>query len=103
MPIRSYYMKRLSFVPKIMLPLMFLMGMFILSGCHEEAHHAESGSLSVTKPWRKTVEVTQNYVSQIKAIQHIEIRAMEKGFLQNIFVDEGQVLKKGDKIFQIMP
>jgi membrane fusion protein (multidrug efflux system) len=80
-----------------------LFGFFVLAGCKEEAHHAENGSLSVTKPWRKNIEVTKEYVSQIKAIQHIELRAFEKGYLQSTYVDEGQMIKKGEKLFQIMP
>ncbi len=77
--------------------------LFGLTSCEKEAHHEEEGKLSVTKPWRRSVEVKQEYVAQIKAIQHIEIRAFEKGYLQSIFVDEGQLLKKGEKMFQIMP
>lgn len=77
--------------------------LFSLTACKEEAHHSEEGSFSVTKPWRQTVEVNQAYVAQIRAIQHIEVRAFEKGYLEKIFVDEGQLIKKGDKMFQIMP
>ena len=73
------------------------------TACKEEAHHVEAGSFSVTKPWRQTVEVNQAYVAQVRAIQHIEVRAFEKGYLEKIFVDEGQLIKKGDKMFQIMP
>lgn len=83
-----------------MIALIFLV---TLSGCHEETHHAEKGTYSVTRPWKRSVEVTQNYVAQIKAIQHIEIRAFEKGYLEKIYVDEGQMIKKGEKMFQIMP
>jgi membrane fusion protein (multidrug efflux system) len=57
----------------------------------------------VTKPWRKNVDINKEYVAQIRAIQHIEIRAFEKGYLQEIYVDEGQQIKKGQKMFQIMP
>ena len=78
-------------------------GLISLSACNHEEHHKESSTFSVTKPWRKNVEVTQQYVAQIKAIQHIEVRAFEKGYLQDIFVDEGQTIKKGQKMFQIMP
>jgi membrane fusion protein (multidrug efflux system) len=47
--------------------------------------------------------VIRDYVCQIRAIQHIELRALEKGYLQNIFVDEGQFVKQGQRMFQIMP
>jgi membrane fusion protein (multidrug efflux system) len=48
-------------------------------------------------------DVTREYVCQIRAIQHIELRALESGYLQNIFVDEGQLVKKGQRMFQILP
>ena len=57
----------------------------------------------VTSPLRKDTLVTRQYVCQIHSIQHIELRALEKGYLQNIYVDEGQVVKKGELMFQIMP
>jgi membrane fusion protein (multidrug efflux system) len=47
--------------------------------------------------------VTRAYVCQIRAIQHIELRALEKGYLQNIYVDEGKYVQKGQMMFQIMP
>jgi len=42
-------------------------------------------------------------VAQVKAIQHIELRAFERGYLQKIFVDEGQLVKKDQNMFEIMP
>lgn len=75
----------------------------LLVGCHEEVHKEIVSTYNVTKPWRQDVEVSQQYVAQVRASQHIEIRAFEKGYLQEIFVDEGQLIKKGEKMFQIMP
>ena len=37
---------------------------------------------------------SKEYVSQIHAYQHIELRALEKGYLQDTFVDEGQVVEQ---------
>lgn len=72
-------------------------------GCKSENHEELTGNFSVTKPWRDKVEITRKYVAQIRAIQHIEVRAFEKGYLQDIYVDEGQLVKKDTKMFQIMP
>lgn len=47
--------------------------------------------------------IYQEYVCQIRSIQHIELRALEKGYLQKTYVDEGQVVKKGQLMFQITP
>ena len=57
----------------------------------------------VTSPLKMDTSVTKEYVSQIHSISHIELRAQEKGYLQNIYVDEGQFVKKGQLLFKIMP
>lgn len=74
------------------------------AGCHHEQHaHEEKPKLAVTTPLRKDTELTREYVAQVRGIQHIELRALEKGYLQAIFVDEGQHVQKGTKLFQITP
>lgn len=57
----------------------------------------------VTSPVQMDTLITDDYVCQIHSIQHIELRAQERGYLQNIYVDEGQHVKKGELLFQIMP
>jgi membrane fusion protein (multidrug efflux system) len=57
----------------------------------------------VTSPLQRDTLITKEYVAQIHAISHIELRALEKGYLQKIYVDEGQLVKKGQLMFQIMP
>lgn len=72
--------------------------------CHHEEHgHHEVGKLQVTHPVRMDVELTKDYVARVHAIQHIELRALEKGYIEGIFVDEGQAVSKGQKMFQVMP
>jgi membrane fusion protein (multidrug efflux system) len=69
---------------------------------HEEAKE-EQVKFLVTSPLQKDTTITKDYVAQIRSIQHIELRALEKGYLQKIFVDEGQHVKEGQVMFQIMP
>ena len=57
----------------------------------------------VTNPIKKDTTITKDYVSQIHSIRHIELRALERGYLKSISVDEGQHVKKGQAMFQIMP
>ncbi len=68
-------------------------------------HHEEQQKmkLQVTVPLRRSTTLTREYVASVRAIQHIEVRALERGYLQGIFVDEGQVVPVGHKMFQIMP
>lgn len=69
---------------------------------HKEEKEEETKFL-VTSPLKRDTLITRDYVCQIRSIQHIELRALEKGYLQNILVDEGQFVKKGQRMFQIMP
>lgn len=57
----------------------------------------------ITSPLKMDTSITKEYVCQIHSINHIEMRAMERGYLQDIFVDEGQAVKKGQLLFRIMP
>ena len=83
---------------------LLLLAVLATAACHRDHRaHTEEGKFQVTSPLRKDSELTKDYVAQIRAIQHIELRALEKGYLQGIFVDEGQRIAKGTKMFQIMP
>lgn len=86
---------------------LILIGLYALvvhTSCHSDHEEkAEEVKFLVTSPLKKDTLVTRNYVCQIRAIQHIEMRALERGYLQNIYVDEGQYIKEGQMMFQIMP
>lgn len=69
---------------------------------HHEEEKEEETKFLATSPLRKDTLINRNYVCQIHSIQHIELRALEKGYLENIFVDEGQTVKKGQPMFKIM-
>lgn len=71
--------------------------------CDHGDHHLKDNVFSVTTPWRSEINLSKEYVAQIHAIQHIEIRAIERGFLQQIHVDEGQVVEEGTALFQLFP
>ena len=94
----------------IVLTLMVL----YLSGCHSQAashddphaHHVTDDhrhTILVTSAMKKDVVNTQPYVCQIHSCQHIEVRALEGGYLEEIRVKEGQAAKKGDLLFKIQP
>jgi len=63
----------------------------------------EEAKYTVTSPVAIDTSFTKEYVSQIKSVRNIEIRALSKGFLQTIYVDEGQSVKAGQLLFKIMP
>jgi len=75
----------------------------IISACHTEEVQKESAQVTFSEGLVKDTTIYQEYVSQIHAIRHIELRAMERGYLTGIYVDEGQFIQKGQTMFQIMP
>jgi membrane fusion protein (multidrug efflux system) len=83
---------------------LIILSLWIFNGCDSEHESKESETIFlVTNTLKRDTFVIRNYVSQIRAIQHIELRALEKGYLEKIFVDEGQFVKKGEMMFKIMP
>lgn len=85
---------------------MLLAGVATLSTIGCQSHHEEKREeikFLVTSPMKMDTVVTRNYVCQIHSFQHIELRALERGYLEKIYVDEGQFVKKGQLMFQIMP
>jgi membrane fusion protein (multidrug efflux system) len=73
-------------------------------GCNSKhENHEEEAKFLVTNPMQMDTVFFHEYVSQIRSISHIELRSQERGYLQNIYVDEGQLIKKGQLMFQIMP
>ena len=78
--------------------------LFLATGCKEEKKEVEEQiKLVVTSPLQKDTTITKEYVAQIHSIQRIELRALEKGYLEKIFVDEGQRVQQGQTMFQIKP
>lgn len=79
----------------------------LLTGCgsqHEEAHEGhEHGRYPATGPLLTDTVVQRDYVCQIQSVQHIELRALERGYLQDMLVDEGQQVKEGQLMFRIRP
>ncbi len=84
--------------------LISLCALFWQTGCESKKEEKkEEVEFLVTSPLKRDTIATKEYVCQIHAISHIEMRALEKGYLQKIFVDEGQAVTKGQRMFQIMP
>ena len=85
--------------------LLFLFAAFVPFSCcekpQEQAHH-EHHKILVTCPMVKEVINTQQYVCQIHSYRHIEVRAMESGYLEAIQVKEGQTVKQGDSLFKVV-
>ncbi len=56
-----------------------------------------------SSPEAKAITITEQYVCQIRSRQHIDVRALETGYLMPIAIKEGQAVKKGALMFEIVP
>lgn len=62
---------------------------------------SEIPQLPVTTLQAKDTLLQTPYVADIQAIRNVEIRTRVKGFLEHIYVDEGQSVRKGQVLFKI--
>jgi membrane fusion protein, multidrug efflux system len=68
-----------------------------------ERRDREHRKIVLTSPKAMDVAIAQQYVCQIHARRHIDVCALEKGYLNEIKVKEGQAVKEGDLMFKIVP
>lgn len=86
---------------KFLFLLLFISTLF---SCSNHTHDEHKQTLfAVTHPVKTDTTIFHEYVCQIHSSQHVEIRAMERGFIQQIYVDEGQFIKKGQAMFKLLP
>ena len=84
--------------------LLGLSGLLYSVGCTSKGEQKEEkASFTVTSPLQADTSFYKEYVAQVQSVRNIEMRAQEKGYLQNIYVDEGQSVKAGQLLFGIMP
>ncbi|TGE06219.1 efflux RND transporter periplasmic adaptor subunit [Hymenobacter fodinae] len=58
-------------------------------------------TLPVTQLTARDTVLHHDYVADIQAVRNVEIRARLEGFLEQIYVDEGQAVRKGQPLFRI--
>lgn len=75
-----------------------------LTACNRETTSHKSGdpiSLDVMTLASQDVSIPQEYICEINAVQFVEIRARVQGYLEEIYIDEGQFVKKGQPLFRL--
>ena len=83
---------------------MALSTLLVIFSCKEKTEEKEDAAVyPLTSPVKMDTVINKDYVAQIQSVKNIEIRAQEKGFLEKIYVDEGQYVHAGQTLFRIMP
>lgn len=74
----------------------------VLISCNlHKQEKVEVQDYPTTNPVVLDTVLIKDYVSQVKSIKNIEIRAQERGYLEKILVDEGEYVKEGQLLFRI--
>lgn len=85
---------------------LFCLPFLTLPACHEihgDAHHHEHHKIVTTNPVVRDVETVQQYVCLIHSQKHIKVCALEGGYLEPVPIREGQMVRKGQVLFSIIP
>lgn len=66
---------------------------------NQQVDNDEYVPIAILQP--TTIQFPRSYVADIQAIQFVEVKPKVEGFIQKVYVDEGQKVKKGQPLFQL--
>ncbi|MFT5244056.1 MAG: membrane fusion protein (multidrug efflux system) [Psychroserpens sp.] len=85
---------------KISLPIIAVL--LLVSSCGKKEQQAQGpSSFAVQKIVTQDATTYEEYTANIEGQQNVEIRPKVSGFIQNIYIEEGQLIKKGQVLFKL--
>ncbi|HWA32620.1 MAG TPA: efflux RND transporter periplasmic adaptor subunit, partial [Cyclobacteriaceae bacterium] len=86
---------------KVLLIFLFV-SLIGVMGCDRKSKATQvAPEVEVITLTSSNVAVPHEYICEINAVQYVEVRARVQGYLEEIFIDEGQTVKKGQPLFRI--
>jgi membrane fusion protein (multidrug efflux system) len=73
----------------------------LMSCSSEKENKTVIEKFSVISPYITDTVSTTEYVADIHSVQNVEIRARVRGYIEEIYVDEGKTVKAGQLLFSI--
>ena len=73
----------------------------LLISCSDKTVKNEEQTYLVVNPIIKDTTYEREYAATINSFQNVEIRSKVKGFVEDIYLDEGQTVKKGQILFKL--
>lgn len=84
--------------------LILLLGVAgVISSCSEAQREKvfHTTKTPITRLTPTSIEFPQSYVADVQAIQFVEVKPKVEGFVQQILVDEGEKVQKGQPLFRL--
>ena len=84
----------------------FILFSVFAAGCATQSQDTSGSTdsirtIPVTELKAQKTELLREYVGDIHAVKNVEIYARVKGYLEEVYVDEGKEVKKGQVLFRI--
>lgn len=73
----------------------------LLISCSDKTIKNEEQTYLVVNPIVQDTTYERDYAATINSFQNVEIRSKVKGFVEDIYLDEGQKVKKGQILFKL--
>ena len=76
-------------------------GLMTMTACQKKAEKEVETTYTATTPLVDSIDLPKNYAANINSQRNVEIRSLQKGLLQAVYVSEGQYVKAGQPLFRI--
>ena len=94
-------MKNMYTTPRSFSFFALLLGLIVLNSCREEEVENEGLPLPVISLKETSAAKNFEYVGSIEGVESVEIRPQVDGILEEIYVDEGEFVTKGQPLFKV--
>ena len=82
--------------------LLFLALCLITASCTPKKEaDKKADTYEVVNPIVKDATYSNEYVAEIQSVKYVEVRSKVKGYIEKIYVDEGQPVKAGQLLFSL--
>jgi RND family efflux transporter MFP subunit len=82
--------------------ILFISVCLITASCNSKKEtDKKADTHEVVNPIVKDTTYSNEYVAEIQSVKYVEVRSKHKGFIEKIYVDEGQPVKEGQLLFTL--
>jgi len=82
--------------------ILFISSAILVQACSQQQQEKPKlETFQVISPLVKDTPYTSEYVAEIQSVRYVEVRSKIKGFIEKNYVDEGQIVKKGQLLFTL--